>query len=52
MDSGLNVVMPSIRLNTGVTVHMATRNDEVREADSNDTLYRNQEYRLDGIESS
>ena len=26
-------------MNSGVTVEMATRNDEVREADLNDTLY-------------
>ncbi len=35
----LNLLMPSIRFNSGVTVQMATRNDEVRVADSNDTLY-------------
>ncbi|MEH7106320.1 MULTISPECIES: alpha/beta hydrolase [Bacillaceae] len=35
----LNIVFPSLRMNTGLTVQMATRNDEVREADSNDTLY-------------
>ena len=39
MAYGLNVVMPSFRLNTGLTIDMATRNDEVREADMNDTLY-------------
>ena len=35
----LNVIIPSFRMNSGVTVDMATRNDEVREADMNDTLY-------------
>ena len=35
----LNAIIPSFRMNSGVTVEMATRNDEVREADLNDTLY-------------
>ncbi|MDQ0196925.1 alpha/beta hydrolase [Neobacillus ginsengisoli] len=36
---GLNVVFPSLRMNSGLTVQMATRNLDVCEADSNDTLY-------------
>jgi lysophospholipase len=39
LSHGLNVVFPSLRMNSGLTVQMATRNEEVREADSNDTLY-------------
>jgi lysophospholipase len=39
LSYGLNVVFPSFRLNSGLTVQMATRNEDVREADSNDTLY-------------
>jgi len=35
----INVVYPSLRMNSGLTVQMATRNEDVREADSNDTLY-------------
>lgn len=35
----LNMIAPGLRVNTGITVQMATRNDEVREADLNDTLY-------------
>ncbi|MCM2531360.1 alpha/beta hydrolase [Neobacillus pocheonensis] len=35
----LNVVFPSLRMNSGLTIQMATRNEDVREADSNDTLY-------------
>ncbi|MEH7544392.1 MULTISPECIES: alpha/beta hydrolase [Bacillaceae] len=35
----LNVVYPSLRMNSGLSVQMATRNDDVREADANDTLY-------------
>ncbi|AZU63674.1 alpha/beta hydrolase [Neobacillus mesonae] len=35
----LNIVFPSFRINSGLTVQMATRNEDVREADSNDTLY-------------
>ncbi|HJV18191.1 MAG TPA: alpha/beta hydrolase [Bacillales bacterium] len=36
---GLNVIYPSLRMNSGLTVQMATRNLDVQEADSNDTLY-------------
>ena len=39
MSSILNVIVPSYRMNSGLTVQMATRNEEVREVDSNDTLY-------------
>ncbi|WP_144555214.1 alpha/beta hydrolase [Bacillus sp. X1(2014)] len=39
LSHGLNVVFPSLRINSGLSVQMATRNEEVREADSNDTLY-------------
>lgn len=39
LSYGLNVVYPSLRLNSGLTVEMATRNPDVREADVNDTLY-------------
>lgn len=39
LSYGLNVTVPSLRINTGLTVDMATRNLEVREADSNDSLY-------------
>jgi lysophospholipase len=39
LSHGLNVVFPSLRMNSGLTVQMATRNEDVREADSNDTLY-------------
>ncbi|MED3623339.1 alpha/beta hydrolase [Neobacillus thermocopriae] len=35
----LNVFFPTLRLNSGLTVQMATRNEDVREADSNDSLY-------------
>jgi len=39
MSHLLNVVYPSLRMNSGLSVQMATRNEDVREADSNDTLY-------------
>lgn len=39
LSSVLNVVAPTVRVNTGLTIDMATRNAEVREADMNDTLY-------------
>ncbi|WP_108672213.1 alpha/beta hydrolase [Peribacillus acanthi] len=35
----LNVAWPSLRMNSGLTIQMATRNDEVREIDVNDSLY-------------
>lgn len=39
LSSLLNVIVPSYRVDTGLTVQMATRNEEVREIDANDTLY-------------
>ncbi|MGG1398605.1 alpha/beta hydrolase [Bacillus salipaludis] len=39
LSYGLNFVFPSFRINSGLTVEMATRNLDVREADVNDTLY-------------
>ncbi|KAB2339007.1 alpha/beta hydrolase [Cytobacillus depressus] len=35
----LNKTFPSLRMNSGLTVDMATRNIDVRDADANDTLY-------------
>ncbi|KAB7666807.1 alpha/beta hydrolase [Bacillus sp. B1-b2] len=35
----LNKVSPKLRINSGLTIDMATRNVEVREIDCNDTLY-------------
>ncbi len=35
----INVIFPTLRMNSGITVQMATRNEEVWEADSGDTLY-------------
>jgi lysophospholipase len=39
ISHGLNVIFPTLRMKSGLTVQMATRNEDVREADSNDTLY-------------
>jgi lysophospholipase len=39
LSYGLNTIAPSLRLNSGLTIEMATRNEDVREADMNDTLY-------------
>lgn len=39
LSYGLNIIAPNLRLNSGLTIDMATRNEEVREADMNDTLY-------------
>ncbi|MDP4086770.1 MAG: alpha/beta hydrolase [Bacillota bacterium] len=39
LSYGLNHIYPSLRMNSGLTVDMATRNADVREADVNDTLY-------------
>lgn len=39
LSIGLNIIYPSLRMNSGLTVEMATRNLDVREADVNDTLY-------------
>lgn len=35
----INIVFPSLRMKSGLTVEMATRNQDVRDADLNDTLY-------------
>jgi lysophospholipase len=35
----LNRVFPSLRMDSGISVQMATRNEDIWEADSNDTLY-------------
>jgi len=35
----LNVLYPTCRVKTGLTIEMATRNPDVREADANDSLY-------------
>jgi lysophospholipase len=35
----INRVFPALRMDSGITVKMATRNEEVWEADSSDTLY-------------
>ena len=39
ISRGLNVITPSLRLDSGISVDLATRNKDVRDADSNDTLY-------------
>lgn len=39
LSYGLNAIAPSVRFNTGLTVDMATRNKDVRDVDSNDSLY-------------
>ncbi|MGG5252616.1 alpha/beta hydrolase [Neobacillus sp. SM06] len=39
LSLGLNVIYPKLKMNSGLTVEMATRNEDVREADLNDTLY-------------
>ncbi|WP_442595612.1 alpha/beta hydrolase [Neobacillus sp. D3-1R] len=39
ISHGINLIYPSLRMESGLTVDMATRNLEVREIDSNDTLY-------------
>jgi lysophospholipase len=39
LSYGLNMILPSLRMNSGLTVEMATRNSDVRDADKNDTLY-------------
>ncbi|OLS35829.1 alpha/beta hydrolase [Bacillus sp. MRMR6] len=35
----LNMVFPSLRMDSGISVQMATRNEDIWEVDSNDTLY-------------
>ena len=39
LSYGLNSLLPSVKFETGLTIDMATRNEEVREMDLNDTLY-------------
>lgn len=39
LSHGLNKVFPKLRVDSGLSVEMATRNAEVREIDSTDTLY-------------
>jgi lysophospholipase len=39
MSHGINIIFPSLRIESGLTVEMATRNIAVREIDANDTLY-------------
>lgn len=39
LSYGLNIVFPALRMKSGITVKMATRNKEVQEFDLNDTLY-------------
>ncbi|WP_251554596.1 alpha/beta hydrolase [Neobacillus muris] len=39
LSRGLNIIFPSFRMDSGLTIEMATRNEDVREADANDTLY-------------
>jgi lysophospholipase len=38
-SKGLNKVLPALRMDSGLTIDMATRNQEVIDADSNDSLY-------------
>lgn len=39
LSHGLNIVMPTLRMSPGLTVEMATRNEDVRAVDMNDSLY-------------
>lgn len=39
LSYGLNMIVPSLKMNSGISVDIATRNPEVIEADENDTLY-------------
>jgi lysophospholipase len=39
LSVGLNAVFPTLRMNSGITVEMATRNEDVRQADRGDPLY-------------
>jgi lysophospholipase len=39
MSVGINVVFPTLRMKSGISVEMATRNEDVRQADKNDPLY-------------
>ncbi|NMD72150.1 alpha/beta hydrolase [Bacillus sp. DNRA2] len=39
MGIAMNVIYPELRMNSGITVELATRNQDVRDADLNDSLY-------------
>jgi lysophospholipase len=39
LSHGLNVILPTFRMSPGLTVEMATRNEDVKMADLNDSLY-------------
>lgn len=39
LSKGLNVLLPSLRFDLGLSVKIATRNKEVQDMDENDTLY-------------
>lgn len=39
LSHGLNVLVPAMRMSPGLTVEMATRNEDVRAVDANDSLY-------------
>nr|WP_263325361.1 alpha/beta hydrolase [Neobacillus sp. Marseille-Q6967] len=39
LSHGINIIFPSLRMNSGITVEMATRNQDVIAADEGDTLY-------------
>ena len=39
LSHGLNVLVPTMRMSPGLTVEMATRNEDVRAVDANDALY-------------
>ncbi|MEK4028396.1 MULTISPECIES: alpha/beta hydrolase [Bacillaceae] len=41
LSHGLNSLSPSVKFSSGLTVEMATRNEEVRQADKEDLLYVN-----------
>ena len=39
LSHGINMIMPTLRMPSGLTVEMATRNEDVRAVDLNDPLY-------------
>jgi lysophospholipase len=39
LSIGINAVLPRLRMDSGLTVEMATRNQAVRDVDAHDTLY-------------
>ena len=39
LSHGLNVIVPTFRISPGLSVEMATRNEDVRAVDANDSLY-------------